>query len=47
VDGSITNDLSTGEFSFIAKLSTYGKNTIRFRASMEGKADSVISLTIT
>lgn len=47
VDGSIADDLSTGEFSFIAKLSTYGKNTVRFRASMEGKADSVISLIIT
>ena len=47
VDGSVTNNLSTGEFSFIAKLTTYGKNTVRFRASMEGKADSVISLSIT
>lgn len=47
VEGSVTNNLSTGEFSFIAKLTTYGKNTVRFRATMEGKADSVISLNIT
>lgn len=46
VDDSLETSLSTGEFSFIAKLLTYGKNTVRFRATMEGKADSVISLNI-
>ena len=46
VADSLAIDLSTGDFSFIAKLATYGKNAVRFRASMEGKADSVISLTI-
>lgn len=46
VEESLGTNLSTGEFSFIAKLSVYGKNTVRFRASMDGKADSVISLAI-
>ncbi len=46
VEGSVTNNTTTGEYSFIAKLATYGKNTVRFRAAMAGKADSVISLTI-
>ena len=43
VEDSLTMDSVTGKFTFIAKMETFGKNTVRFRASMEGKADSVLS----
>jgi len=43
---SIQVNKETGEFSFIAQFSTIGYNTIRFRAQMEGKADSVISFNM-
>ena len=44
--GSLTVDESTGKFSFRARFSTYGKNLVIFRASMEGKKDSVISFYV-
>ncbi len=43
---SLIVDPATGDFSFIAKLSTFGDNTIRFRVSKEGKQDAVINLTV-
>lgn len=43
---SLIIDQNTGEFTFMAKLSTFGDNTIRFRVSKEGKSDAVISLTV-
>ncbi len=46
VENSITQNESTGSFSFIAKLDIIGDNVVRFRATSPGKADSVISLTI-
>ncbi|MGI6240209.1 MAG: hypothetical protein ACOYI5_11370 [Christensenellales bacterium] len=44
--GSILQDAATGSYSFIAQMTAIGENTVRFRATAEGKADSVISLTI-
>jgi len=43
---SIIVDNETGEFSFIAQFSTIGNNTVRFRARMDGKEDSVISFNM-
>lgn len=46
VTDSLVVDSETGEFKFIAVLSSYGDNTIRFRATKEGKEDAVINLTV-
>lgn len=46
VTDSLILDGETGEFMFIAKLSSYGNNTVRFRVSKEGKQDAVINLTV-
>lgn len=46
VEDSIEIDPETGKFKFIAKFSTFGDNTVRFRASMEGREDAVISMTV-
>lgn len=46
VENSLMFDSATGEFSFIAKFSQFGDNIVRFRASMEGKEDAVISMTV-
>lgn len=35
-----------GNFSFTAMMSTIGDNTVTFRASQEGKTDSVVSITV-
>lgn len=43
---SLTIDAQTGKFAFIAQLSTFGDNNVRFRAQMEGKQDAVISMTV-
>ena len=42
----LTVDSQTGRFSFIARFATYGSNTVRFRASKEGKEDAVISFNV-
>ena len=39
-------DVSTGEFSFIAKFDHLGDNVVRFRATMDGRQDAVISFTV-
>lgn len=46
MEGSLVQNQETGEFNFIAQLTVIGDNTVLFRASQEGKADSVISLNI-
>ncbi|NLG26043.1 MAG: hypothetical protein GX558_11855 [Clostridiales bacterium] len=45
VDGSIAV-ADDGEFSFAASFTTIGDNEVRFRATMAGKQDSVITLTV-
>ncbi len=44
--GSLQVDPTTGKFSFRAQFSTYGQNLVVFRASKEGKKDSVISFYV-
>lgn len=46
VTDSLILDGGTGEFKFIAKLSSYGDNTVRFRVTKEGKQDAVVNLTV-
>ena len=46
MEESVSIDMQTGRFSFIAKFSTIGENVVRFRASMPGKQDAVISFTV-
>lgn len=46
IEESMQMDMNTGEFSFIAEFDQYGSNIVRFRASMEGKSDAVISFEV-
>lgn len=46
MEESLSMDMETGRFSFIARFSTIGDNVVRFRASKEGKQDAVISFTV-
>lgn len=46
VENSIQLDYEKGTYSFEAKFETIGDNTVTFRAMKEGKADSVISLSV-
>ena len=46
IEESLSIDMETGEFSFIAKFTNIGDNIVRFRASREGKEDAVISFTV-
>ena len=46
MEESVSIDMQTGRFSFIAKFSTIGDNVVRFRASKPGKRDAVISFTV-
>ena len=43
---SLKVDPETGKFSFRAHFSSYGKNLVIFRASVEGKKDSVVSFYV-
>ncbi len=43
---SLSINHETGEFSFIAKLSNFGSNAIRFRITKEGSEDTVINMTM-
>ncbi len=43
---SLSVDATTGRFSFISRFTTYGENIIRFRASMPGKQDAVVSFAV-
>ena len=44
-EGSLTQD-ADGDFSFIAMFDHIGYNTVTFRASQEGKEDSIISFQV-
>lgn len=46
LEESLTIDMETGRFSFIARFTTIGDNVVRFRATREGKDDAVISFTV-
>lgn len=46
IEESLQMDMNTGKFSFIAKFDKLGDNVVRFRASMEGRDDAVISFTV-
>jgi len=46
VEDSLRVDTATGEYYFLAEMQNIGINTVKFRASMEGKADSVLTLDI-
>ena len=46
VPESLSIDMETGRFSFIARFSTVGDNVVRFRATREGKNDAVISFNV-
>lgn len=46
IENSVSIDMETGEFSFIARFSTLGDNIVRFRATREGDSDAVISFTV-
>jgi len=46
VEKSVSIDMETGEFSFIAKFSTIGDNIVRFRATREGDQDAIISFNV-
>lgn len=46
VENSVTLDMLSGTFSFNTNFATVGDNVVTFRAKMDGKQDSVVSLTI-
>ena len=46
MEESLSQDMESGRFSFIAKFNTVGENVVRFRASMPGKKDASISFTV-
>ena len=46
LEESLSVDMSTGRFSFVTKFSHYGDNVVRFRATMDGRSDAVISFTV-
>ena len=46
MEESLIMDMETGEFSFIARLDQLGENIIRFRATMEGRDDAVVSFSV-
>lgn len=46
IEESLAVDMTTGRFSFIAKLSTYGDNTIRFHATKDGRQEARLSFNV-
>ncbi len=46
VADSLTMDMTTGRFSFLAKFKDFGTNTVRFRAQMEGREDAIVSFEV-
>lgn len=46
LEESMQMDMNTGKFSFIAEFDSLGENIVRFRASMDGRDDAVISLAV-
>lgn len=45
-EDSLTIDMTTGRFSFLAKFSKFGENTVRFRAQMDGREDAIVSFNV-
>jgi len=43
---SVYVDMSTGRFSFLTAFDRIGENIVRFRATMEGRADAEIHFTV-
>ena len=43
---SLSIDMSTGRFSFIARFTRLGDNTVRFKATMPGRQDATISFNV-
>ena len=46
LEESLSIDMTTGRFSFIAQFANFGSNVVRFRASMAGKEDAIVSFTV-
>lgn len=46
LEDSLQMDMSTGKFSFVAQFDSLGENYIRFRATMDGREDAVISMAV-
>lgn len=46
VHDSMIHDSTTGNFTFVAKLTSFGENVVRFRAKMDGRQDAVVSVTV-
>ena len=46
IEDSLSVDMTTGRFSFIAKLAVYGDNTIRFHATKDGRQDARLSFVV-
>lgn len=46
IEDSLQMDMNTGRFSFIAEFDKLGDNVVRFRATMDGRQDAVISFTV-
>ena len=46
VPESLSIDMETGRFSFIARFSEIGTNVVRFRATREGSGDAVINFSV-
>lgn len=43
---SLTHDEATGQFAFVAKLDSFGDNTVRFRVTKEGKQDAIVNMIV-
>ena len=46
LEKSLEVDMTTGKFSFIVEFKSLGNNTVRFRATKEGREDAVISFSV-
>ena len=46
IEESLSVNAQTGRFSFVARFSTYGDNTVRFRATKPGRQDAVVSFHV-
>lgn len=46
LENSLEVDMTTGKFSFIVEFKQLGNNTVRFRATKEGREDAVISFSV-
>ena len=46
LEESLEIDMTTGRFAFIAQFEHLGDNVVRFRATMDGREDAVVSFTV-